>query len=96
MRVRFNVNGLNFNTATLWIKARSFATGASTYFDVWSPLYGEREGGPVDNDFVYDWTSIDWTGMLFPSDQPSLTAIQLYGGRGSGSLAVEAVEMCVQ
>lgn len=96
MRVRFDAGGLNFTQVTLWIQARSYATSSSTYYDVWSPLYGEKEGGPVDNDFVYDWYPLDWTGYLFPSDDPGLTAIQLYGGRGSGSLAVSAVELCVQ
>ena len=95
LRVRFSAAGLNFSNATLWIQARSYATGASTYYDVWSPLYGSREGGPVDNDFVYDWYGLDWTGHLYPTDDPALTAIQLYGGRGSGSLAVRAVELCV-
>ena len=96
MRVRFDVGGLNFSSVTLWIQARSYATSSSTYYDVWSPLYGEKEGGPVDNDFVYDWYGLDWTGYLYPTDDPGLTAIQLYGGRGSGSLAVSGIEMCVQ
>ncbi len=96
LRVRFDVNGLNFSSGTLWIQARSYSTGASTYFDAESILYGVREGGPVDNDFVYEWYDVDWTGFLYPSDDPRYTAIQLYGGRGSGSLAVSAVELCVQ
>jgi cysteine-rich repeat protein len=95
-RARFSVNGLSFTQAAVYIQARSYATSSSTYFDVWSPLYGGKEGGPVDQDFVYDWYGLDWTGYLFPSDDPGLTAIQIYGGRGSGSLAVKAVELCVQ
>lgn len=96
LRVRFDVSGLSFTSATLWIQARSYATGASTFYDAESILYGVREGGPVDNDFVYDWYALDWTGFLSPFDDPNLTAIQLYAGRGSGSLAVSAVELCVE
>lgn len=95
-RARFNVNGLSFTEAAVYIQARSYATSSSTYYEVWSPLYGGLEAGPVDQDFVYDWYGLDWTGFLFPSDDPGLTAIQIYGGRGSGSLAVKAVELCVQ
>ncbi len=50
----------------------------------------------MDNDWVYDWYSLDWTGYLAPADPPSLTAIQIYAYQGSGQLAVQAVELCVQ
>lgn len=94
MRVRFNANGLSFSQATLYIQARSYATSSSADVEVWSPLYGGYVAGPIDNDFVYDWYALDWTGYLYPSDQPSLTAIQLYGARGS--VAIKAVELCVE
>ncbi len=94
MRVRFNVNGLNFSRATLHVQARSYATSSSANFRVWSPLYGETFGGPVDNDFVYDWYSVDWTGYLYPNDEPGLTAIQLYGS--NSRIAIKAAELCVE
>ncbi len=96
IRVRFSAAGLNFNTATLYVQARSYATGASTSIRAWSPIYGDVLGGPVDNDFVYDWYPMDWTALLSPSDQPSLTAVQIYAHQGSSSLAVKAVELCVE
>ncbi len=96
LRVRFSVAGLAFSKATVHLQARSYATSSSTSFRVWSPLYGDAIGGPVDNDWVYDWYSLDWTGFLAPSDPPSLTAIQIYAHQGSGQLAVQAVELCVQ
>jgi hypothetical protein len=96
IRVRFSAAGLNFSEATVHVQGRSYSTSGSTYFDVWSPLYGTREGGPVDVDFTYDWYAVDWTGNLYPTDDPGLTAIQIYGGRGSGKLAVRSVEMCVR
>ncbi|MCA9667997.1 MAG: hypothetical protein KC503_20505 [Myxococcales bacterium] len=96
LRVRFSAAGLSFSKAAVYIQARSYATSSSTYFRIWSPLYGAIKAGPVDNDFVYDWYGVDWTGLLYPSDQPSLTAIQVYADSGSGQLAVKAVELCVQ
>jgi len=96
IRVRFSAAGLNFNTATLYVQGRSYATGSSTTIRAWSPLYGEQFGGPVDNDFVYDWYDLDWTGFLTPNDQPSLSAVQIYAYQGSSSLAIKAVELCVE
>ena len=96
LRVRFDANGLSFTQAAVYIQARSLSTSASTNFEVWSPLYGSVYGGPVDNDFVYDWYGADWTGYLYPSDSPSLTAIQIYPYTGSGNLGIAAVELCVQ
>lgn len=95
IRVRFSVEGLEFSGATFYVQARSYATSSSTFFEVESPLYGIVEGGPVDNDWVFDWYGVDWSDFLYPDDRPAMTAIQLYAGRGSGSLAVHAVELCV-
>lgn len=94
LRVRFSANGLNFSQATLYVQARSYATSSSTSFRAWSPLYGDALGGPVDNDFVYDWYAVDWSNYLSPFDDPAYTAIQIYGA--NGSLAVKAVELCVE
>ena len=96
IRVRYSVAGLNFSTATLCVQARSYATSSSTNIRAWSPIYLDVAYGPVDNDFVYDWYPIDWSNHLSPSDSPSLTAIQLYAYQGSNSLAVKAVELCVE
>ncbi|MEZ4459184.1 MAG: hypothetical protein R3E66_05565 [bacterium] len=96
IRARFSVTGLNFSQANLYVQARSYATSSSSSVRAWSPIYGEVVSGLVDNDFVYDWYEIPWTGMLDPSDSPSLTAIQLYAYQGSGSVAIKAVELCVQ
>ena len=96
LRVRFSVAGLSFNSAAVYVAARSYSTSASTDFQVWSPIYGGLVTGPVDNDWIYDWYGLDWTGYLDPSDPPALTAIQIYADQGSGELAVKAVELCVQ
>lgn len=96
IRVRFSVTGLSFTRAAVYVQGRSYATSSSTDIRVWSPLYGERIMGPVDNDWTYDWYGMDWSDKLYPTDSPSLTAIQIYPYRGSGSLAVRAVELCVQ
>ncbi|GEM_PF-5868709 len=90
-RTRFNVNGLNFANATLWVQARG--TRGSTRFRAWSPLYGEVISDLV-NGFSYDWYSVDWSNYLHPNDQPSLTAIQIYGH--NSNLAVQGVELCVE
>lgn len=74
----------------------SCSTNSSTQIRAWSPLYGDQLGGPVDNDFTYDWYAMDWSGHLHPSDSPGLTAVQIYAQGGSGSLAVAEMELCVQ
>ncbi len=96
LRARFSVAGLSFAQATLYVRARSYSTGSSTQIRAWSPLYGDVLGGPVDNDFTYDWYALDWSQHLFPSDNPNLTAFQIYAYQGSGSLAVRAVELCLE
>ncbi len=96
IRARFSVAGIPFSTATLYVKARSYATSSSTTIRAWSPLYGDQFSALVDNDFVYDWYAIDWSNNLSPSDDPNLTAIQLYAYQGSNRLAVEAVELCLE
>jgi hypothetical protein len=96
IRVRFSVEGLDFTSAAVYVQARSYDTSASTNVRVWSPLYGELAMGPVDVDWTYDWYGMDWSDMLFPGDPPGLTAIQIYAHLGSDSLAVHAVELCVE
>lgn len=94
IRVRYSVEDLSFSQAEVHLQGRSYSTSASTDFVVWSPLYGQRSGGPVDNDFVYDWYSLDWTGYVDPSDDPDLTAVEIYAD--TGELAVQAFELCVE
>lgn len=96
LRARFSVAGLSFTQAKLYVRARSYSTGSSTQIRAWSPLYGDVLGGPVDNDFTYDWYTLDWSQHLFPSDNPNLTAFQIYAYQGSTSLAVRAVELCLE
>ncbi|MBN2362230.1 MAG: hypothetical protein JXR83_22450 [Deltaproteobacteria bacterium] len=96
IRVRFSANGLAFNRATVYVQADSYSTGASTTIEVMSPLYGSAYSGPVDRDWVFEWYDIDWTGYLYPDDDPDLTAIQIYAYQGSDALAVHAVELCVE
>lgn len=96
IRARFSVAGLNFTQATLYVRGRSYSTGSSTQIRAWSPIYGDAFGGPVDNDFVYDWYPIDWSSYLDPGDNPNLTAFQLYAHQGSNSLAVRGVELCLE
>jgi hypothetical protein len=96
LRARFSVAGLSFSRASVHVQARSYATSSSTTFYLWSPIYGEVEGPLVDNDWVFDWYGVDWSEHLAPDDDPGLTAFQLYAGEGSNSLAVHAVELCVE
>lgn len=94
LRVRFSVDGLNFSKADVYAQARSYDTTSSTKFRVSSPLYGSKKSPLVDNDFTYDWYRVDWNGYLKPSDDPDLTAIEIYGT--GGTVAVHAVEVCIR
>ncbi len=96
IRVRFSATGLRFSEATLHLRGRSYSTNSSTTIRAWSPLYGDQLGGPVDNDFNYEWYAMDWSDYLRPSDSPGLTAVQIYAQGGSGRLAVAGMELCVQ
>ena len=94
IRVRFDVSTLNFSSADLYVQARSYSTSSSTKFNAWSPIYGGKDSPLVDNDWTYDWYHVPWTGYLKPSDDPDLTAIEISGT--NGTVAVHAVELCVQ
>lgn len=93
IRVRFAVDGLPFSKAWVHTNARSYSTTSSADLRLWSPLYGSKTTGPVDNDFQYDPYTTNWTGYLTPSDDPDLTAIDLHAD--SGQVAIHAVELCV-
>ncbi|MFW5968365.1 MAG: hypothetical protein ACOCV2_12645 [Persicimonas sp.] len=94
IRVRYSVENLSFSEAEVHLQGRSYSTSSSTDFEISSPLYGSRTGGPVDNDFTYDWYSLDWTGYVDPSDDPDMTAVEIYST--GGELAVQAFELCVE
>ncbi len=96
IRVRYSVEALSFDTATVHLKARSVSTSASTDYRLWSSIYGDVAGGPVSVGFDTEWYSADWSDHLSPSDDPAMTAIQLYAQVGSNQLAVESVELCVE
>ncbi|MCZ7686001.1 MAG: hypothetical protein M5U28_47475 [Sandaracinaceae bacterium] len=95
IRVRFSVTGLSFTSAAVYVQARSYSTSASTNIRVWSPLYGERAMGPVDNDWVYDWYGMDWSDKLYPTDSRASRRSRSTRTSAPGSLAVRAVELCV-
>lgn len=95
LRIRFSVAGLEFSEAWVHTQARSLAIAASTTFEVWSPLRGGVQDGPVDNDFVYDWYETAWTEQLQPEDAPADTEIRVRPVKG-GALGVQAMELCVR
>ena len=96
IRIRYSVATIAFTQATVYVQARSFSTSASTNIELWSPIYGSAFGGPVDQDFVYDWYAIAWSNFLSPADLPGLTAIEIAPSGGSANLAVRAVELCLR
>lgn len=97
VRIRYSVDDLDFQSAEVHLRARSYSTSLSTDFRLWSPLYGDTTGGPVSQSFGYDWYSADWTDYLSPSDDPDLTAIELYAASGGSSeIAVRSMELCVE
>ncbi len=93
LRVRFSAEGLEFSEAEIHVEGHGFYSVAFTEYRIWSPLYGDRVGGPIDNSL--QWSSLDWTGMLYPDDDPGLTAIQIYANLSTHDIAVRSVELCV-
>lgn len=97
IRIRYSVEGLQFDAAEVHLQGRSYSTSASTDFRLWSPIYGDAEGGPVSQSFEYEWHSLDWSDYLHPTDDPGLTAIETYAAQGGSSqLAVQSMELCVK
>ena len=92
LQVRFDVTGLQFQTATVYMEARG--ANGPTNFDAWSPIYGGLTLGPVAGDFNYQSGQFDWTGYLMPGDDPGLTALRITPN--GGSLALHTVEMCLE
>lgn len=97
VRVRWSFTGItSFSKATLCIYARSYSTGASAKFRVWTPLHGENTSDLVSV-YPYDWHCLDISTLIDPSDKPGLLGYRLYPDQyGSSSLAIHAVELCLQ
>ncbi len=95
IRVRYSVEDLQFDSAEVHLQARSVSTSASTNYELWSPIYGSVFGGPVSVGFDTEWHTADWSNHLSPTDEPAMTAIQIYAQGGSNQLAIESVELCV-
>lgn len=96
--IRYSVAGLaKINSATFSIFGRSYDVSASGSFRAWTPIHGEQSSAPdsVSNAWPYDWTSVDFTGLVDVGDDPGLTGIRLYGGPSSGSVVVHTVELCI-
>lgn len=92
LQVRFDVTGLFFRTATVYLEARGM--NGNTDFEAWSPLYGGLQFGPVSGGFEYQAGSFDWTGFVNPGDDPGLTALRITPV--NGSLALHSVELCLE
>jgi hypothetical protein len=93
--VRFATTGLPITTATLYVRAKAISTGSPAGWIAWSPIYGELEGPDAQAGFNYPWYAVDWSDMVSPTDDPSLTAVIIQGTSGA-PLGVRAVELCVQ
>ena len=91
-RVRFDVTGLFFRTATVYMEARGM--NGNTDFEAWSPLYGGLVLGPVSGGFDYQAGAFDWTGFVNPGDDPGLTALRITPV--NGSLALHSIELCLE
>ena len=87
---RFHVNGLQFQTTTLYFQARG--TRGQGNLEVWSPIYGGLQG-PVAGD-AYAWYAVDWSDFLSPFDDPGVTGIRFRAV--GGNVAVHAVEVCIE
>jgi hypothetical protein len=92
-RVLFSVQGLSFNTATLYISAHAEGGGiANGVFE--SPIYGSTNLVPTVPISQHRSYSVDWTNYLSPTDTPSLTAVTLRSM--PTGLAISSMELCVQ
>ncbi len=91
VRVRFNVNGLSFTSASLHVNARGI--GGSSRMKAESQVAGFTPEMLVPVDFSYKWFSFDWSAHLQPNNSPSLTAVDIE--RASGTLGIKTVELCV-
>ncbi len=77
--------------AVFHLLGRSLCPAASTDFDLDSPTDGwATRGGPVGQQFEYQWHSVALPG--FVGDD---LALRLTAGPGCGRLGVQAFEICV-
>jgi hypothetical protein len=96
LRARFSVQGLSFTGASIYVRARSYSTNASTSVLVASVLHGQGVMGPVDQDFTFDWYGMNWSANLLPTDAPLATAVRIYPYQGAQALAIMSVELCLR
>lgn len=92
LRIRFAVSGLNFHKTTLYFRARGYSSSVNVR--IWSPLYGEQVVGPVSYGWTFNTYALDWSNYLYPDDQASLTAIQLYAEQNE--IVLSSMEVCVE
>ncbi len=92
-RVRFSVAGMDFDGATLYIRAHADGSGIPQG-ELSSPIYGTVRFTPTVPISGHRLYAIDWSDFLSPSDSPSLPAVTLRS-RPSG-LAVSSIELCIQ
>ena len=91
LQIRYNVQGLNFNQAWLFVEAQG--TRGSGRFEATQPgLGGGFEVGPVPQG--YQWYGMDWSDLLAPGDDPGLTAVRITPSQST--IAVRAVALCVR
>ncbi len=97
VRVRWSFSGIAaYSKATLCINARSYSTGSSAKFRVWSPIHGENSSDLVSV-YPYDWHCLDVSSLMDLNDKPGLLGYRLYPDQyGSSSLAIHALELCLQ
>ncbi len=90
MLLRFSVDGLFFDTATVYFEARG--TRGNAQLEVWSPLYGGLVG-PIGG-LGYEIYALDWSDFLRPGDEHGLTGIRFDATQSH--VALHAVEVCLQ
>ncbi|MCC6747464.1 MAG: hypothetical protein IT371_07390 [Deltaproteobacteria bacterium] len=97
VRVRWSFDGIqSFTKGSLCIQARSYSTGTSSKFRPWSPIHGDTVSGLVSV-YPYAWYCVDWTNFMSVNDQAGLLGYRLYpDSYGAASLAIHAVELCLQ
>lgn len=87
----FSTQGLNIEAAVFHLHGRSLCPASPTQFDLDSPRGGWAvSGGPVGQQFEYQWHAVALPRLNNPDEAFRLTA-----GQGCGRLGVQAFEVCV-
>lgn len=91
--LRLSMNGLAVPAADFHLLGRSLCPASATEYDLVDPLGGFAvSGGPVGQQFEYQWHSVALPAFRAAGEQPmSVTA-----GQGCGRLGVQAIEICVR